>query len=86
MRPEELEDLWHLFNLISRGDHLRAKTLRKVSKQSSTGTVSSQRVLMLLWAGHEGWRSCLFLGVVLIAPEGLDDELGQLNRLPRQAA
>ena len=48
MRPEELEDLWHLFNLISRGDHLRAKTLRKVSKQSSTGTVSSQRVLMLL--------------------------------------
>ena len=40
----------------------------------------------LLWAGHEGWRSCLFLGVVLIAPEGLDDELGQLNRLPRQAA
>ena len=36
------------FNLISRGDHLRAKTLRKVSKQSSTGTVSSQRVLMLL--------------------------------------
>ena len=48
MRPEELEDLWHLFNLISRGDHLRAKTLRKVVAELDGDGVSSQRVLMLL--------------------------------------
>jgi hypothetical protein len=26
--PEELEDMWHAYNLISVGDHVRATTLR----------------------------------------------------------
>jgi protein pelota len=26
--PEELEDMWHAYNLIAVGDHVRATTLR----------------------------------------------------------
>ncbi|GBC05123.1 hypothetical protein RclHR1_06050001 [Rhizophagus clarus] len=46
--PEELEDMWHAYNLISLGDQLKATTLRRVQNESSTGTVESQRVRMTL--------------------------------------
>lgn len=39
---EESEDLWHLFNLTATGDRIKAMTTRKVSKESATGTVSSE--------------------------------------------
>ena len=29
--PEEAEDMWHAFNLIAKGDCVRANTIRKVS-------------------------------------------------------
>ena len=35
--PEEGEDLWHVYNLISAGDVVRCTTLRKVVTESSTG-------------------------------------------------
>ena len=46
--PEEIEDLWHTYNLIAKGDKLLATTFRKVQKQSSTGSVDSQKVKMSL--------------------------------------
>lgn len=46
--PEDEEDMWHVYNLVSAGDTVRAKTDRKVHTQSSTGTTSSFRVTMSL--------------------------------------
>ncbi|KAL1915550.1 uncharacterized protein VTP21DRAFT_6674 [Calcarisporiella thermophila] len=46
--PEELEDMWHVYNLISKGDQLRATTIRRVQSESSTGSVNSQRIRLTL--------------------------------------
>ena len=45
---EEDEDLWHAYNLISDGDVVAATTIRKVSKESASGSVDSQRMKMTL--------------------------------------
>lgn len=53
--PEEPEDLWHAYHLISAGDVLRASTIRylesailmfyrKVKSETSTGSVDSEKV------------------------------------------
>lgn len=42
--PEENEDMWHAYNLISEGDSVRGSTIRKVQTESSTGSSSSNRV------------------------------------------
>ncbi|KAG5866387.1 hypothetical protein JTB14_021526 [Gonioctena quinquepunctata] len=42
--PEEPEDMWHAYNLISKGDSVRSTTIRKVQTESSTGSSSSNRV------------------------------------------
>ncbi|CAG9817495.1 unnamed protein product [Phaedon cochleariae] len=42
--PEEPEDMWHAYNLISEGDSVRSTTIRKVQTESSTGSSSSNRV------------------------------------------
>lgn len=48
LRPEIPEDLWHSFNLLRAGDLVRCTTVRKVVKESSTGsTTSSKKRLML---------------------------------------
>ena len=36
--------MWHAYNLIAVGDELKATTVRKVQRESSTGSVDSQRV------------------------------------------
>ncbi|KAL1405435.1 Translation factor pelota [Vanrija albida] len=46
--PEDEEDMWHVYNLISEGDEVQAKTDRKVHTQSSTGTTTSFRVTLNL--------------------------------------
>ncbi|EOO02882.1 putative translation factor protein [Phaeoacremonium minimum UCRPA7] len=42
--PTEPEDMWHANNLISPEDILRAHAIRKVTKESSTGSTSTERV------------------------------------------
>lgn len=42
--PEEPEDMWHAYNLISEGDQVRSGTIRKVQNETSTGSSSSSRV------------------------------------------
>merc|ERR1719401_1186374 len=39
---EESEDLWHLYNLVSKGDTVKASTIRKIQKEGSTGTVQTE--------------------------------------------
>ncbi|KAK9762972.1 Translation factor pelota [Basidiobolus ranarum] len=46
--PEELEDMWHVYNLIQKGDQLRAVTIRRVQSESNTGSVDSTRVRLTL--------------------------------------
>ncbi|RCH84293.1 hypothetical protein CU098_004607, partial [Rhizopus stolonifer] len=46
--PEELEDMWHVYNLISKDDMIRATTIRRLQSESSTGSVTSQRVRLNL--------------------------------------
>jgi len=48
LMPEESEDIWHAYNLISEGDCVRASTIRKVQNESSTGSSTSNRVRTVL--------------------------------------
>lgn len=48
LRPDTPEDLWHAYNLLQRGDLVRCTTVRKVVKESSTGSVSSSKKRMML--------------------------------------
>eukprot|EP01097_Dermamoeba_algensis_P000773 TRINITY_DN1276_c0_g1_i1.p1 TRINITY_DN1276_c0_g1~~TRINITY_DN1276_c0_g1_i1.p1 ORF type:complete len:311 (+),score=60.35 TRINITY_DN1276_c0_g1_i1:83-1015(+) len=45
--PEDSEDLWHAYNLISEGDLIRATSIRKVQRESTTST-ESERVRITL--------------------------------------
>jgi len=40
--------MWHLYNLIQEGDHIRAPAIRKVQNISSTGSTESHRVRLTL--------------------------------------
>ncbi|KAL0272595.1 UNVERIFIED_CONTAM: hypothetical protein PYX00_005509 [Menopon gallinae] len=46
--PEESEDMWHAYNLISEGDYVRASTIRKVQNESATGSSTSSRIRTIL--------------------------------------
>ncbi|KAI4525440.1 hypothetical protein K525DRAFT_261340 [Schizophyllum commune Loenen D] len=48
LRPEDDEDMWHLYNLIQKGDSVRAPAVRRVQNVSSTGSVESHRVRLNL--------------------------------------
>ncbi|KAF7292368.1 eRF1-1 domain-containing protein [Mycena chlorophos] len=48
LRPEDDEDMWHLYNLIQEGDSVRAPAIRRVQKISNTGSVDSSRVRLNL--------------------------------------
>ncbi|XP_055681138.1 protein pelota [Lutzomyia longipalpis] len=42
--PEDPEDMWHAYNLISEGDNVKCTTIRKVQNETATGSSSSNRV------------------------------------------
>jgi len=46
--PEDAEDLWTVYNLISVGDSVRTTTIRKVASESMTGSVSSEKLRIQL--------------------------------------
>lgn len=48
LRPQEDEDIWHAYNLITQGDELRATAVRRVTNTSSTGSTTSQRIRLKL--------------------------------------
>ena len=48
MSVSTVEDLWHLFNFITVGDIVRTKTVRKVVKETSTGSGASEKRVMKL--------------------------------------
>lgn len=48
LRPDTAEDLWYAFNLLQTGDRVRCTTVRKVMKETSTGSTSSSKKRMML--------------------------------------
>ncbi|KAI5055666.1 hypothetical protein GOP47_0029187 [Adiantum capillus-veneris] len=42
--PENPEDLWFSYNLIAKGDRLSSATIRKVQKETSSGSKEAERV------------------------------------------
>ena len=48
LRPDTPEDLWHAYNLLQTGDRVRCTTVRKVVKESATGSVSSNKKRLML--------------------------------------
>ncbi|BGP52981.1 hypothetical protein JCM8202_004065 [Rhodotorula sphaerocarpa] len=48
LRPQDDEDMWHAYNVIAKGDQLRASAVRRVTSESSTGSTSSHRVHLKL--------------------------------------
>ncbi|GAB5033847.1 mrna surveillance protein pelota [Nannochloropsis oceanica] len=48
LRPEEPEDMWAIYNLISEGDLVRTTTFRKVVKESATGSTTSSKIRLNL--------------------------------------
>ncbi|KAG0178395.1 hypothetical protein DFQ29_003511 [Apophysomyces sp. BC1021] len=46
--PEELEDMWHVYNLITKDDMIKATTIRRLQSESSTGSSTSQRIRLVL--------------------------------------
>ncbi|EIW65732.1 hypothetical protein TREMEDRAFT_70401 [Tremella mesenterica DSM 1558] len=44
LRPEDDEDMWHVYNLIAEGDLVRALAVRRVQTVSNTGSSDSYRV------------------------------------------
>ena len=45
---ENGEDLWHVYNLIVKGDMVKATTIRKVTRETSMGSQDSQRMRLTL--------------------------------------
>ncbi|KZC13304.1 PREDICTED: protein pelota [Dufourea novaeangliae] len=52
--PENTEDMWHAYNLISEGDLVSCSTIRKVQTESSTGSSNNFRVRTTLTISVEG--------------------------------
>ena len=48
LQPETPEDLWHAYNLVQVGDEVRCTTVRKVVKESATGSTTSQKKRLML--------------------------------------
>lgn len=48
LRPDTAEDLWHAYNLLQKDDLVRCTTVRKVVKESTTGSTSSSKKRMML--------------------------------------
>ncbi|GAA5864581.1 hypothetical protein JCM3774_005173 [Rhodotorula dairenensis] len=48
LRPQDDEDMWHAYNIISKGDQLRASAVRRITAESATGSTSSYRMHLKL--------------------------------------
>ncbi|GAA5956015.1 hypothetical protein JCM8115_004387 [Rhodotorula mucilaginosa] len=48
LRPQDDEDMWHAYNVIAKGDQLRASAVRRITSESATGSTSSYRMHLKL--------------------------------------
>jgi protein pelota len=48
LQPQEMEDLWHCYNLIVVGDRVKTVTIRKVIRETATGSSTADRMRLTL--------------------------------------
>ena len=48
VEAEEADDMYHLFNLIVQGDEVEASTMRNITRETKTGSVSKERIRLTL--------------------------------------
>lgn len=46
--PEEAEDMWHVYNLVAKGDRVSGITVRKVMRETASGGGDAERVRLKL--------------------------------------
>lgn len=46
--PEEAEDMWHVYNLVAKGDFVSGITVRKVMRETASGSGEAERVRLKL--------------------------------------
>jgi protein pelota len=51
--PEEAEDMFCVYNLLQQGDSLKSSTIRKVQKESTTGSSTSEKLKITLTVAVE---------------------------------
>ncbi|RLI27417.1 MAG: mRNA surveillance protein pelota [Candidatus Hecatellales archaeon] len=82
---ENLDDLWHLYNVVSPGDLVYARTSRELKGGGEAARPQSRRVSMTLGIRVKrvefGGRGLRILGVVVEAPERYDGILGSHHTL-----
>ena len=42
LKMENVDDMWHVYNIACRGDTIRGSTLRKIKEETKSGTVRTQ--------------------------------------------
>ncbi|HDI42297.1 MAG TPA: mRNA surveillance protein pelota [Candidatus Bathyarchaeota archaeon] len=78
LKPENLDDLWTLYNVIQPGDHITAKTTREVRPEGEARQKKGRRklVTLRLEVKRATWDRALnrlrVLGVIREAPEELE--------------
>lgn len=48
LEATDAEDMWHVYNILCEGDKITAPTIRKVMKESATGSSASERIRLTL--------------------------------------
>lgn len=71
--PEEPEDMWHAYNLITEGDNVRSTTIRKVQNESVTGSSSSSRIRTTLTISVEGIDFDTQAGVLRVKGRNIEE-------------
>jgi len=73
LKPEEAEDMWHLYHLIAREDQVMATTIRKVQKESSSGLVNTERIKLTLTIAVDKVHFDPMAGTLRIAGKNVTD-------------
>ncbi|MGP3667479.1 MAG: mRNA surveillance protein pelota [Candidatus Bathyarchaeota archaeon] len=88
---ENLDDLWHIYNLISKDDVVYAKTTREIKVRSEAGKpVKGRRVLLTLGLKivelffDKNLNRVRLRGIIVDAPEKYEDLLGSYHTISVQ--
>ena len=71
LRMENVDDMWHVYNIACRGDTIRAATFRKIKEETKSGTVIQQKkkitvVLKIQSIDYDPEAPCLRIGGISV--------------------
>lgn len=70
---DSLEDIWHLYNLISIGDDLRSSTIRRVTNETATGSTTKSSVHTTLTICVETTQLDMQAGVLSLKGKNIEE-------------